>query len=63
MILVLAAAFIGVAMFVAPHEPTLRTWYVQNACPYLDHLSQDICAAARRAGEKATSVRPVIRST
>jgi multisubunit Na+/H+ antiporter MnhB subunit len=64
MILILAGAFIGVAMFVAPHQPTLRTWYIQNACSYLDHLSQDICAAARRAdGEKAASVNPVTPST
>ncbi len=48
LLLALVGAFVLVAMFVAPHEPTLRTWYLQNACPYLDQLSQDICAAARR---------------
>ena len=54
LILVLVAAFIGVAMFVAPSQPTIRTWYIQNACSYLDQLSADICAAARRAaGDKA----------
>jgi hypothetical protein len=39
---------------VAPHEPTLRGWYLNNACPLLDKLSEDICAAVRRAaGGKA----------
>jgi hypothetical protein len=53
LILALVGAFVLVAMFVAPHEPTLRTWYLDNACPHLDRLSQDICAAARReAGTK-----------
>jgi hypothetical protein len=43
-------------MFVAPHEPRLRDWYIQNACPYLDQMSPDICAAARReAGGKAAA--------
>ena len=55
LLLVLVGAFVLVAMFVAPHEPTLRTWYLQNACPHMDRLSTDICAAARReAGTKAT---------
>ena len=55
LIFVLAAAFVGTVMFVAPHEPTVRSWYIHNACSYLDHLSKDICAAARRAeGEKTT---------
>jgi hypothetical protein len=55
LLLALAGAFVLVAMFVAPHEPTLRTWYLQNACPHMDRLSTDICAAARReAGTKAT---------
>ena len=35
-------------LLVALHQPGLRGWYLQNACPYLDQLSQDICAAARR---------------
>jgi hypothetical protein len=55
LLLALAGAFVLVAMFVAPHEPTLRTWYLQNACPHMDRLSTDICAAARReAGTKST---------
>jgi hypothetical protein len=55
LLVALAGAFVLVAMFVAPHEPTLRTWYLQNACPHMDRLSTDICAAARReAGAKAT---------
>jgi hypothetical protein len=55
LLVALAGAFVLVAMFVAPHEPTLRTWYLQNACPHMDRLSTDICAAARReAGTKAS---------
>ena len=54
LLIALAAVFVAVAMFVAPHEPTLRTWYIQNACPHLDRLSGNICAAVRReAGGKA----------
>ncbi len=35
------------------NQPTLRTWYLQNACPLLDQLSSDICAAVRReAGQR-----------
>ncbi len=42
-----------VAVLVAPHQPTLRTWYLQNACPLLDQLSSDICVALRReAGQR-----------
>jgi hypothetical protein len=54
LLLALAGAFVLVAMFLAPHEPTLRTWYLQTACPHLDRLSTDICAAVRRetAGSK-----------
>jgi multisubunit Na+/H+ antiporter MnhB subunit len=53
LLLVLVGAFVLVAMFVAPYEPTLRTWYLQNACPHMDRLSTDICAPARReAGSK-----------
>ena len=36
--------FVLVAMLVAPHQPTLRDWYLNNACPLLDRLSSDICA-------------------
>jgi hypothetical protein len=53
------AALLGglvlVGMLVAPYQPGLRGWYLQNACPYLDQLSYDICAAARReAGHERT---------
>jgi hypothetical protein len=48
LIIALIGGFVLVGMLVAPHQPTLRTWYVQNACPYLDQLSTDICAAAKR---------------
>ena len=53
-LLALLAIFILVGMLVAPHEPTLRGWYRDNACPLLDKLSEDICAAVRRGeGGKA----------
>ena len=42
-------AFVLVAMTVAPSQPAIRDWYIGNACPYLDQVSQDICAALRRA--------------
>jgi hypothetical protein len=44
----ISALFILSAMFVAPYVPEVRSWYVQNACPHLDKVSPDICAAARR---------------
>jgi hypothetical protein len=45
----LLGGFVLVGMLVAPSQPGLRAWYLQNACPYLDQVSGDICAAARRA--------------
>jgi len=56
LILLVAAlfgAFVLVGMLVAPHQPELRAWYLQTACPYLDQLSTDICAAVRREAGKA----------
>jgi hypothetical protein len=44
----LVGGFVLVAMLVAPHQPELRDWYLRNACPQLDKLSADICAAIRR---------------
>lgn len=47
-------------MLVVPYQPGLREWYIQTACPYLDQMSRDICAAARReAGDKAALRSPV----
>jgi hypothetical protein len=55
LLLALLGGLVLVGMLVAPYQPGLRSWYLQNACPYLDQLSQDICAAARReAGEGGT---------
>lgn len=48
-LLALAGAFILVAMTIAPSQPALRGWYAENACPYRDKLSVDICAAVRRS--------------
>jgi hypothetical protein len=39
-------------MLVAPSQPQLRAWYLENACPTLDKLSTDICAALHRGTEK-----------
>lgn len=49
-------AFVIVGMTVAPGEPTLRDWYIAQACPYLDKMSTDICAPVRRAAEGRTSL-------
>jgi hypothetical protein len=54
LLITLLGGFVLVGMLIAPYEPTLRSWYLQHACQYLDQLSTDICAAARReAGGKA----------
>lgn len=43
-----------VGMTIAPSQPTVRDWYVSTACPVLDTISTDICAAVRRAaGDRA----------
>jgi hypothetical protein len=54
-LVVLFGGFILVAMLIAPTQPSLRSWYLENACPFLDKLNTDICAAAKReAGPKRT---------
>ncbi len=58
LILALIAAvgvFVLLGMLVAPYQPEMRAWYLNNACPLLDQLSGDICAALRReaAGKAA----------
>ena len=53
LVLALLAAvgvFVLVGMVVAPHQPEMRAWYLNNACPLLDQLSADICAGVRREG-------------
>jgi hypothetical protein len=61
-LLILLVALLGglvlVGMLVAPYQPGIRDWYLRNACPYLDELSQDICAAARREAGPQTSDAP-----
>ena len=52
LLVALLGGFVLVAMLVAPHQPTLRVWYLQNACPLLDQLSPDICAPVRRESGK-----------
>ena len=49
LVVALLGGFVLVGMLVAPSQPGLRDWYIQNACPYLDQVSSDICAAVRRA--------------
>lgn len=54
-LLALIGGFVLVGMLVAPYQPEMRGWYLHNACPQLDKLSTDICAAARReAGAQKT---------
>jgi len=48
LLLALLGGFVLVAMVVAPRQPEVRDWYLQNACPHLDKISTDICAAMRR---------------
>jgi hypothetical protein len=50
-VVALVGGFILVAMLVAPSQPQLRAWYLENACPTLDKLSTDICAALHRGTE------------
>ncbi len=51
-LIALIGGFVLVAILVAPYQPTLRAWYLQNACPLLDQLSPDICAPVRRESGK-----------
>lgn len=54
-VLALLGGFVLVGMAVAPSQPGLRDWYIEQPCPYLDKISTDICAPVRRAaGEKKT---------
>ncbi len=55
-LLAVAGAFIIVGMTIAPSQPTVRDWYISNACPILDNLSTDICAALRRAASDGRAV-------
>ncbi len=51
-LLALVGGFVLVAMLIAPSQPAIRDWYLVNACPQLDKLNTDICAAIRRADGK-----------
>ena len=54
LLLAVIGGFIAVAMLIAPTQPTLRAWYLENACEHIDKVSTDVCAAMRReAGRKA----------
>lgn len=48
-IVALIGGFIITAMLIAPSYPALADWYRVNACPQLDKVSTDICAAIRRS--------------
>jgi hypothetical protein len=52
LLIAILGGFVLVGMLVAPYQPELCNWYLQNACPYLDQFSRDICAAARREAGK-----------
>lgn len=49
LIIVAAAGFVLVGMYVAPTQPALREWYQTSACPTLDKLSPQICDPIRKA--------------
>ncbi|MER2265925.1 hypothetical protein [Methylobacterium oxalidis] len=49
LLILVAAGFVLVAMYVAPTQPQLRAWYRDNACVHLDKLSPQICAPIRQA--------------
>ncbi|WP_375456224.1 hypothetical protein [uncultured Methylobacterium sp.] len=49
LLILLAGGFVLVAMYVAPNQPGLRTWYRDNACVHLDKVSPQICAPIRQA--------------
>lgn len=44
-----AVGFVLVALYVAPTQPELRSWYLANACEHLDKLSPKICLPLRDA--------------
>lgn len=49
LVVVLAAAFLLVGVYVAPSQPELRAWYRNNACTHLDRISAKICEPIRNA--------------
>ncbi|GJE28321.1 hypothetical protein [Methylobacterium organophilum] len=53
LIVILAAGFVLTAMFIAPNQPELRSWYQTNACPHLDKISPKICEPIRKGGSPA----------
>ena len=48
-LIVAAAGFVLVGMYVAPSQPALREWYHASACPTLDKISPMICDPIRKA--------------
>lgn len=49
LVILVVAGFVLVGMYVAPSQPPLRAWYLQNACIHLDKVSPQICAPMREA--------------
>lgn len=49
LVILVAAGFVLVALYVAPSEPALRGWYIRHACVHLDKVSREICAPMRLA--------------
>lgn len=54
LIIVAAAGFVLVGMYVAPTQPALREWYQTTACPTLDKLSPLICDPIRKAQDETS---------
>ncbi len=50
LLILLGGGFVLVAMYVAPTQPELRAWYLENACTTLDKVSTQICDPIRKAG-------------
>ena len=48
-IVALIGGFVLTAMVIAPSYPVVADWYRVNACPQLDKISTDVCAAIRRS--------------
>jgi hypothetical protein len=53
-LLAIFGGFVLVGMTIAPSEPRLRDWYIDQACPLLDRISGDLCAPVRRAARGET---------
>lgn len=53
LLIIAAAGFVLVGMYVAPTQPGLGAWYQANACQHLDKISDQICDPIRKAQQPA----------